>query len=58
METLGLSGWPRYLDRIPLAEARLLAIDDDISRVAIRRCWARPGNCAPLWTPSFRLTGC
>jgi len=32
LDTLGFKGWPRYLDRMPLADARLLAIEDDISR--------------------------
>jgi hypothetical protein len=39
LDTLGVKGVPLYFDLMPLAEARLLAIEDDISR----RCWDRVG---------------
>lgn len=48
LETVGLSGWPRYLDRMPRAEAKLLAIDDDISLEVDLRWLERPGMCEAL----------
>lgn len=48
LETVGLSGCPRYFDRMPRADAKLLAIDDDISLDVDRRWLERPGMCEAL----------
>src|SRR6478735_6267568 len=37
LETLGARGWPLYFDRMPRAVAKLLAIEEDISRGAYLR---------------------
>ena len=43
LETLGLSGWLRYLERMPRAEARLLAIEAPKSRGGYLGCFASLG---------------
>lgn len=71
METLGLRGWPLYLNRMPRAEARLLAMDDVSSREDGRRWPRSDGTCgrgfaagcsvfegSPVAEASFGSLGC